>query len=87
MGSLFPTVWDWTAFWNLMAFISLMLAFINILPIPALDGGHALFLLYEIITRRTLSDKFHEYAQTAGMILLLLLMALALFNDAMRFIF
>lgn len=87
MGSLFPAEWDWVAFWNLCAFLSLMLAFLNVLPIPALDGGHALFLLYEVVTRRKLSDTFMERAQMVGMVLLLLLMALALFNDLVRFVF
>ena len=81
IGSMFPAVWDWQRFWELTAFISLMLAFMNILPIPALDGGHVFFLLVEVITRRKPSDKFMERAQTIGMTLLLLLMAFALFND------
>lgn len=67
IGSLFPAQWDWLRFWELTAFISLMLAFVNILPIPALDGGHVLFLLYEVITRRKPSDRFLEIAQTIGM--------------------
>ncbi len=87
IGSLFPTTWDWCRFWELTAFISLMLAFMNILPIPALDGGHVFFLLCEVITRRKPSDKFMERAQTVGMTLLLLLMALALFNDCRNFLF
>lgn len=87
IGNLFPSSWDWTRFWEMTAFISIILAFMNILPIPALDGGHVLFLLYEIITRRTPSDKFMEYAQTAGMGILILLMLWAIFNDAIRFIF
>lgn len=87
IGSLFPTSWDWCRFWELTAFISLMLAFMNILPIPALDGGHVLFLLVEVITRRKPSDKFLERAQTVGMTLLLLLMALAIFNDVRNFLF
>lgn len=87
IGSLFPTSWDWCRFWELTAFISLMLAFMNILPIPALDGGHVLFLLYEVITRRKPSDKFMERAQTVGMTLLLLLMVFAIFNDFRNFLF
>lgn len=87
IGNLFPAQWDWQQFWNLTAFISLMLAFMNILPIPALDGGHVLFLLYEVITRRKPSDKFMERAQMAGMFLLLLLMGYAIFNDLLRFVF
>lgn len=87
IGSLFPTSWDWCRFWELTAFISLMLAFMNILPIPALDGGHVFFLLIEVITRRKPSDKFMERAQTIGMTLLLLLMAFAVFNDFRNFLF
>ncbi len=87
IGSLFPPVWDWQAFWMMTAFLSLMLAFMNILPIPALDGGHVLFLLVEIILRRPLSDKVMERAQTVGMVLLMTLMALAVFNDLVRFVF
>ena len=87
IGSMFPAVWDWQRFWELTAFISLMLAFMNILPIPALDGGHVFFLLIEVIMRRKPSDKFMERAQTVGMTLLLLLMAFALFNDFRNFLF
>lgn len=87
IGSMFPATWDWQRFWELTAFISLMLAFMNILPIPALDGGHVFFLLVEVITRRKPSDKFMERAQTIGMALLLLLMAFALFNDFRNFLF
>ena len=71
IGNIFPGVWDWQAFWNLTAFLSIILAVMNILPIPALDGGHVMFLLFEVITGRKPSDKFLEYAQIAGMILLL----------------
>ncbi|MBQ7635298.1 MAG: RIP metalloprotease RseP [Bacteroidaceae bacterium] len=87
IGSLFPETWQWQRFWEMTAFISLMLAFMNILPIPALDGGHVLFLLVEIITRRKPSDKFIERAETVGMALILLLMALAIFNDFRNFVF
>ena len=87
IGSMFPAVWDCQRFWELTAFISLMLAFMNILPIPALDGGHVFFLLVEVIMRRKPSDKFMERAQTVGMTLLLLLMAFALFNDFRNFLF
>lgn len=87
IGSLFPKVWDWCRFWELTAFISLILAFMNILPIPALDGGHVLFLLVEVITGRKPGDKFLERAQTIGMTFLLLLMALAIFNDIRNFLF
>lgn len=87
IGNLFPASWNWEAFWYLTAFISLMLAFVNILPIPALDGGHVFFLLVEVITRRKPSDKFMERAQMVGMVLLLGLMAWAIFNDVLRFVF
>ena len=87
IGSLFPNQWDWCKFWELTAFISLMLAFMNILPIPALDGGHVLFLLVEVVTRRKPSDKFLERAQMVGMALLLLLMSFAVFNDFRNFLF
>jgi regulator of sigma E protease len=81
IGSLFPAQWNWYSFWSMTAFISIMLAFMNILPIPALDGGHVLILLYEVITRRKPSDRFLEITQTIGMYLLLALMAFAIFND------
>ena len=87
IGSLFPSTWNWLRFWELTAFISLMLAFMNILPIPALDGGHVFFLLIEVITGKKPSDKFMERAQTIGMTLLLLLMAYAIFNDFRNFLF
>lgn len=87
IGSLFPTEWQWERFWELTAFISLMLAFMNILPIPALDGGHVFFLLYEVITGRKPSDTFMERAQIIGMWLLFGLMAYAIFNDVMKFVF
>jgi regulator of sigma E protease len=86
IGSIFPGVWDWQAFWNLTALLSIILAVMNILPIPALDGGHVMFLLYEVITGRKPSDKFLEYAQMAGMILLLALLVLANGNDIIRLI-
>lgn len=87
IGSIFPTQWDWHRFWEMTAFLSIILAFMNILPIPALDGGHVLFLLYEIIARRKPSDKFMERAQIVGMALLLILLVWANFNDIMRFVF
>lgn len=87
IGSIFPKVWDWQRFWEMTAFLSIILAFMNILPIPALDGGHVLFLLYEIITRRKPSDKFLEYAQIVGMVLLFALLIWANFNDVLRFLF
>ncbi|MBQ8443162.1 MAG: RIP metalloprotease RseP [Bacteroides sp.] len=87
IGSIFPSEWNWHRFWEMTAFLSIILAFMNILPIPALDGGHVLFLLYEIITRRKPSDKFMEYAQMTGMILLFGLLIWANFNDVLRFLF
>ena len=86
IGNIFPGVWDWQSFWNLTAFLSIILAIMNILPIPALDGGHVMFLLFEVITGRKPSDKFLEYAQIAGMILLLSLLIFANGNDILRLI-
>ena len=84
IANVFPPVWDWQAFWTLTAIFSILLAFMNVLPIPALDGGHALFTLVEMITGRKPSDKFIEYAQMVGMILLFALMAYALGLDIFR---
>ena len=81
IGNIFPGIWDWESFWNLTAFLSIILAVMNILPIPALDGGHVLFLLFEMITGRKPSDKFLEYAQIAGMIVLFSLLIYANGND------
>lgn len=81
IGSVFPTTWSWEAFWNITAFLSIILAFMNLLPIPALDGGHVLFTLYEMITRRKPNEKFLEYAQLVGMIILIALMLYANGND------
>ena len=81
IGSVFPTYWSWEAFWNITAFLSIILAFMNLLPIPALDGGHVMFTLYEMVTRRKPNEKFLEYAQMVGMVLLLLLMLYANGND------
>lgn len=87
IGSIFPERWDWESFWSMTAFLSVILAFMNILPIPALDGGHVLFLLYEVITRRKPNEKFMEYAQMCGMIFLLALLIYANGNDIVRFFF
>jgi regulator of sigma E protease len=87
LGNIFPDTWNWADFWSITAFFSVMLAFMNILPIPALDGGHVLFLCYELITRRKPSDKFLEYAQIAGMGFLFLLLIYANGNDIYRFFF
>jgi regulator of sigma E protease len=86
IGSIFPGVWDWQSFWNLTAFLSIILGIMNILPIPALDGGHVMFLIYEVVSGRKPSDKFLEYAQITGMILLLALLIFANGNDILRFI-
>jgi regulator of sigma E protease len=84
IGKIFPGVWDWQAFWNLTAFLSLILAIMNILPIPALDGGHVMFLLYEIVTGRKPGDKFLEYAQIVGMVLLFSLLIYVNANDIIK---
>ncbi len=84
IANLFPAEWDWLSFWTMTAFLSIILAFMNILPIPALDGGHVLFLLYEIITGRKPSDKFLEHAQIVGMVILFGLLLLANGNDIIR---
>ena len=84
IGKIFPSAWDWHSFWSITAFLSVMLAVLNILPIPALDGGHLVFTIYEMITGKKPSDKFLEYAQLVGMILLLGLMVLAFGNDIFR---
>lgn len=84
IGGVFPSVWDWQSFWTLTAVFSIILAFMNVLPIPALDGGHALFTLYEMITGRKPGDKFMEYAQMVGMVLLLGLMLYAFGLDVWR---
>lgn len=85
IGSIFPESWDWQSFWTMTAFISIILAIMNLLPIPALDGGHVMFLLFEIITGRKPGEKFLEYAQITGMILLLALVLYANFNDIIKF--
>lgn len=84
IGNIFPAQWDWQRFWGLTAFLSIMLAVINVLPIPALDGGHVVFLLYEIVTGRKPHEKVMEYAQITGMILLLGLLIYANGNDIVR---
>ena len=86
IGNLFPAKWDWRTFWEMTAFLSIILAFMNIIPIPALDGGHVAFLLWEVVTRRKPSEKFMEYAQMVGMFLLLALLIYANSNDIYRFL-
>ena len=84
IGNTFPSSWDWEKFWTLTAIFSIILAFMNVLPIPALDGGHALFILVEMITGRKPSDKFMEYAQIVGMLIMFGLMFYALGLDFWR---
>jgi regulator of sigma E protease len=84
IGSIFPKSWDWQSFWDLTALISIILAIMNMLPIPALDGGHMLFLVYEIVSGRKPSDKFMEYAQVFGMVLILSLFLFANANDVIK---
>jgi regulator of sigma E protease len=84
IGNVFTPHWDWLAFWSFTAFISIALAFINLVPIPALDGGHVLFTLYEMVTGRKPGDKFLEYAQIAGMVIILGLILLSNGNDIYR---
>jgi len=86
IGSIFSTTWDWPSFWSMTAFLSIILAIMNVLPIPALDGGHVMFLLYEIITGRKPGDKFLEYAQITGMIILFSLLIYANGNDIIQLI-
>jgi regulator of sigma E protease len=87
IGKLFAPVWNWYSFWMMTALLSIILAFMNFLPIPALDGGHFLFLLYEMITRRKPSEKFLEYSQMLGFMLLLALLVFANGNDIYKAIF
>ena len=84
IGSLFPSVWNWQAFWSLTAFLSIILAFMNLLPIPALDGGHVMFLLYEMVVGRPAPQRVMEVAQMIGMVLLLGLMLFANGNDLLK---
>ncbi|MEE0890067.1 MAG: RIP metalloprotease RseP [Bacteroidales bacterium] len=86
IGSMFPAEWNWAIFWNMTAFLSIILAFMNILPIPALDGGHVMFTLWEMITGKKPGDKFMERAQMIGMILLFGLLIFANGNDLIRWI-
>lgn len=86
IGNMFPAKWDWRTFWEMTAFLSIILAFMNLLPIPALDGGHVAFLLWEVVTRRKPSDKFLEKAQVAGMFFLIALLIYANSNDIYRFL-
>lgn len=87
MGNIFPGYWDWLSFWQITALISIMLAVLNILPIPMLDGGHMVFILYEMVTGRTPSDKFMERAQLVGMVIVFGIIILANGNDILKLIF
>ncbi len=87
IGSIFPKQWNWQAFWGLTAFLSIILGVLNLMPIPALDGGHVMFVLFEMVTGKKPSDRFMEIAQIVGFVLLLALMLFALKNDFMNFIF
>jgi len=84
IGSIFPSTWSWQSFWSITAFLSIMLGFMNLLPIPALDGGHVVFTLYEMITGRKPSDKFLEYAQVTGFVILMALLLFANANDVVK---
>lgn len=84
---IFPDYWSWQGFWNITAFLSIMLAVLNLLPIPALDGGHVMFLLYEMVSGRKPSDKFMEYAQIVGFFLLIALVLFANGNDVYKWLF
>jgi regulator of sigma E protease len=86
IGSIFPSKWDWRSFWSITALLSIMLGFMNLLPIPALDGGHVVFTLYEIISGRKPSDKFLEYAQVTGFIILISLLLFANGNDIYKWL-
>ena len=86
IGNIFPATWSWPAFWSITALLSIMLGFMNLLPIPALDGGHALFVLFEMLTGRKPSDTFLEYAQIVGFVLLMGLLLLANGNDIYKLI-
>jgi regulator of sigma E protease len=84
MAKIYGKRWDWVKFWSITGLISMILAFMNLLPIPALDGGHVMFLLYEMVSGQAPSDKFLENAQKVGMVLLLALMVFAIGNDILK---
>jgi len=87
IGKMFPKIWDWEIFWRMTALLSVILAFMNFLPIPALDGGYVLFLIYELVMRKKPNEKFMEYAQSVGMMLLFGLLLYANGNDLFKAIF
>ena len=82
---MFPSAWDWQVFWNMTAMLSMILGILNLLPIPGLDGGHVVFLIWEVVTGKKVSDKVVEYATMVGFVILILLMVFALGNDIRRF--
>ena len=84
LATVFGSEWNWHRFWQLTGLFSLVLAFMNLLPIPGLDGGHAVFCTVEMLTGKTLSDKWMMYVQTAGMVILLSLMVFIFGNDILR---
>jgi regulator of sigma E protease len=86
IGNIFPATWNWEAFWNMTAFISIILAIMNLLPIPALDGGHVMFLVFEMVSGKKPGEKFLEYAQIVGMVVLLALVLYANANDIIKMI-
>jgi regulator of sigma E protease len=86
IGSMFPERWDWHSFWLLTAFISIILAVVNLLPIPALDGGHVMFVLFEMVSGKKPGDKFMEYAQIVGFVIILAIFILAIRNDIVNFL-
>ncbi len=85
LENIVPAEWDWRVFWSMTALLSIMLAVLNILPIPALDGGHVMFLIFEIVSGRKPSDKFLEYAQIVGMVILFSLLIFANGNDIINY--
>jgi regulator of sigma E protease len=87
IAQMFGGTWDWNKFWNMTGLLSMVLAFMNFLPIPALDGGHVVFLTFEIVSGKKPSDRFLENAQKVGMVILLSLMVFAVFNDIFQTIF
>ena len=84
IGNVFPSQWDWIYFWNIVALLSIILAFMNFLPIPALDGGYFIILIYEMITGKKPSDRFMEIATNIGMLILLILLVVANGNDIIK---
>ncbi len=86
MSQIFPTYWNWQSFWSITAMLSVMFAFLNVLPIPGLDGGHAIFILYEMLTGRKPNQRFMEVVQMLGVLFLIMLMIFVNVNDVLRFL-